>query len=673
MSILGGRCISKIILVFLVCFLLVHSLHSGSIRAANLETTPIVYSNQSPVIINLETDADSINYRLSLQAKLIKENSLKLENSRGVFRNVTLNFANLAESEYELLLILKDNVWNQSTKKIKLIVDRTAPVIELTNIRLCESNICASLLSKEAIKLTINESTTDSHKVQDLTTSNSNITITLLDNWELNQKYIFSFTAQDLAGNITKLEYQRFQTPEVGNGAGEVFGVTPQEPWGKSNNFSNQLVQANLEIDNTQAQITTKFTNFWIPEPVLTGSTSIDGGWQVYVNTVSPKMLIQLRVDIIIPSYYQALKLCGLSEVYHYLKPFLATDIDCLKTRLHIPDLNQLWQRSTAICSDRFFPWEIKNCLDSILSLGTRTTEIVKTSSIGAVTLDFLNNQLKLIQPVRIQETKTKSELKINQVDDTRLIRARSNIWGEFNYQGVKFVYGAQSPLSNSLQLSLNSASKAPSGSICQNQACRVLDLFYTNQWVNSKGKYLTWLSWDKDAGGKSCGAASAVMALNYFQSWTKNSDILQTYIFQDNNQSLSSKKCNKPGAFAVTAYDKNCNQSSLESIRSYFKQYHLQTKVHWPDQSAPDKFVTEVIKPGLEKKHLFILAYKKPIGHILLIKGITYNNRLVVNDPYRDIQNNYRKGIYDYSGKEAIYQLRPNNNFQINYLIEVY
>lgn len=203
----------------------------------------------------------------------------------------------------------------------------------------------------------------------------------------------------------------------------------------------------------------------------------------------------------------------------------------------------------------------------------------------------------------------------------------------------------------------------------CKGLVCKNLNIEYINQAVNDKGQWESWKNWPTKAGGQACGASASVMVNDYFNR-LPDQHRLKSYVFQDNNQKLKQKKCSRPGVFAVTAYNSACNQSSLGSIRSYLNQYQLNTTVHWAKNSNHDM---NIIKSAINKGRPVILSYRKPIGHIMVVKGYTQDGRLVVHDPYRDIQGNYIRGKYDYSGKDVVYKLVPNNKFQVNYFIEVY
>ena len=262
----------------------------------------------------------------------------------------------------------------------------------------------------------------------------------------------------------------------------------------------------------------------------------------------------------------------------------------------------------------------------------------------------------------------------------------RASVYGDVTIHGIKADYripnpevskahsGLSSVYSNILQIKQPiQTDRGSKQATCRNSACKILNVDYFNQAVDENGKWEQWPNWHLLAGGQSCGASSSVMVADYFKKLPQRSNHrLKSYVFQDNSQNLANKKCPKPGAFAVTSYNSYCNQSGLTGIGQYLTQQGLKYRVHWIDRTK-EKEGMEIIKKSIDNNRPIILSYTRPIGHILVVKGYTYNNQLVVNDPYRDIQNDYRKAIYDYSGRDAIYSLHPNSNYALNYLIEVY
>jgi hypothetical protein len=270
------------------------------------------------------------------------------------------------------------------------------------------------------------------------------------------------------------------------------------------------------------------------------------------------------------------------------------------------------------------------------------------------------------------QEGDVKFSFTTKKLKTNENIYAMASVYGYVRFGNQKFDYGKNensSYGSNILTIKPPEDRALKDIPKCKNQACKVLGVDYFNQGVNDKGNWETWPGWYYLAGGKSCGASSSVMVNDFYEKLPKGHR-LKSFVFQDNGQSLKHKKCNRPGAFAVTSYNSNCNASGLGSIRDYLSQYGLKTSVYWP--TGADNNLSQ-IKNALKNGRPLILSYKRPVPHILVVKGFTYDDHLIVNDPYRDIQNNYIKGRYDYSGKNAIYSLYPSSSFKLNYLIEVY
>jgi|GEM_PF-5340730 len=428
------------------------------------------------------------------------------------------------------------------------------------------------------------------------------------------------------------------------NYPGSVYGVSIDNPWGKNNNYANYIGTANLFIDYSLQPSRNTFSNIAAPTVQLTanlnnGTEQVAYGWAQPINS---KIQVQVYEN-----YLPTVKKHNCSPWSIYYKQCVNENILC--------GLPLFW----LVCSVTVpIPYADINWKYAGYTLASANESRVSLVNSTGQEVAFVNSPKDAAFKLTTKKTVF-----------TEILRARNFLTYSGNFAGRVFSF---TTANESAPLAAISSFVAPEAG-CNNSFCLVLGVDYTNQWVNSAGKYTSWAGWPADVGGKSCGAASSVMVTNYYSKLKRTGPELQSYIFKDNSEFLKNKKCNRGGAFAVTAYDSSCNQSSTDSIRNYLGQYGLTTKWHKPLRSSVESFTKDIIIPGLKQNHTFILSYTQPIGHILLITGVTYSGQLVVNDPYRDFQNNYIKGKYDYSGKGAIYQLYPNNNYTLNYILEVW
>lgn len=228
-----------------------------------------------------------------------------------------------------------------------------------------------------------------------------------------------------------------------------------------------------------------------------------------------------------------------------------------------------------------------------------------------------------------------------------------------------------------------NKSSQTPTGVDAGSQAtdisgikAKVLNIPYFNQWLEPDGQTAPQTPkipiadgfWD--LGNVICGAASSTMVAGFFSKLPFNKDDehdLKRFSYSDQGMSLPTKCTDKliGGAFGMTAFNSSCNQSSVAGMLSYFDQIGLVAK---SNTGSPD---FKTIKDSIDNSKPLIVSLSTfdGYGHIAVIKGYTEDGRLVMNDPWTDVQSGSRS--YSYKGKNALYKqnLEGQGNFMY-YLI---
>ncbi len=612
----------------------------------------VLYVNELEFQYKLDTDADEIDYRFL-------KDGIELESKK---TKGPISLQVKEQGKYRLEYILRDEVYNKTSPFVHdIVVDTQAPKLVVENLDLCDFSICAQITASERSTLF----DTETGKTYAQIDSNKQ-NIVLVSQWDWGKEYVFRLGLRDLAGNASNEITDSVRTPELSAAAGEVFGVTPKSPWGEDNKFQNKPSFLRLDIFGTNNY---KWSGV-IQEPLLTLADAPNGN--IYGHAINKNSDVQVEIYATTPSIYETAAKCGISKSTILFKPLINARISCLNIHYHFGNFAEAMNSIERKCARENF-WNVMYCYEkSFLN-----------SSHKFLSKDKFKPQHSLLE---VHSTKTPNLFEIWLENDSKfkissanrvaigdVLFAKSRIFGSFRFRGQDYSYRDNFNLSSlgSNFIQVKSSSVAVE-SKCNNISCRLLNISYFNQFIDENGKYEYWDGWQRSAGGQSCGAASAVMVSDFFGKLSKNNR-LKSYVFRDNGLSLNNKKCAKPGAFAVTAYDRHCNQSGVNGIQSYLAQNGLQSMNHWPSKNNNFRISFDIVKKAIDQGRPLIISYSQPIGHILVVKGYTYQGQIVVNDPYRDIQNKYIKGIYDYTGKDAIYSLYPNDKFYINYITEVY
>ncbi len=479
--------------------------------------------------------------------------------------------------------------------------------------------------------------------------------------------YVLLLSAYDDVYNKStfRQEFTVDLSPTGGSEDGFVYGAGRDYPWGKDVNYADEG-RVEFIADGYTGKATLQ--NFTLSAPVLTLSRLKGETVNTYGHGPTKQTPIYVKNFKIFPSYNQAKEICSLTYLPGFTQPFRKEDHDCLKRQIGDLDLTLLIERVNKSC-DQIIYWHRLDCISKFASqrpkkhIGTveRKVEHVRISYQTSLEQEFAHTWQE--QDSKFQLT----SVKINRVV------TRATAYGSIEVEGYKASYQVDSNYSGFLiPIFIPEENSLPVNTKCGNTSCRILPVAYFNQAVNDSGKWENWPSWHKLAGGQSCAAASSVMALGFLKKLT-GGHRLKSYVFQDNGQNLRHKVCQKPGAFAVTSANTNCNHSSVGTTRNYLEQYGLKTKTYWAAGNVAAKNShLQMVKASIDRGKPVLLSYKHPVSHVLLIVGYTFDNQIVVNDPYRDIQNNLIRGKYDYSGKGAIYTLYPEGKFSLNYLTEI-
>lgn len=192
------------------------------------------------------------------------------------------------------------------------------------------------------------------------------------------------------------------------------------------------------------------------------------------------------------------------------------------------------------------------------------------------------------------------------------------------------------------------------------------LNVPYVNQWKNRDGStspndILPGSGWR--LGWVTCGATSSVMIGAFYGKLKYTEErSLKEYAYMDKGQNLPNY-CMPDGimggAFGVTG-NGYCNQSSPAGIKDYLSRIGLKSKYLNLNQASIIKSIDEG-KP-------IILSTLLPLSHILVIKGYTSDNRVIVNDSFGD--ENESTTNYSMNGESAVYDLYKD--FSVNYLLQV-
>ena len=224
---------------------------------------------------------------------------------------------------------------------------------------------------------------------------------------------------------------------------------------------------------------------------------------------------------------------------------------------------------------------------------------------------------------------------------------------------GIAFAQIGSRPFSPTT--TLGTSQTLPDGS-------KVLSVPYFNQFLEPDGNYYPYQGW------RMCGAAASVMVAGYYGKLGYNNDpaVLKKYVYQDMGQGLPRYCSEYAGAFSVTAQG-YCGYSSTIGINQYLGFYGLQSRsmsVSFPE-----------VKRSIDLGHPLIGSIAYPWGHIFVIKGYTPDGKIVVNDSFKNWQDDKAEGDgqpvqYSNNGNSAIYDLNYTvygKPTEFLYMLEVY
>jgi hypothetical protein len=186
----------------------------------------------------------------------------------------------------------------------------------------------------------------------------------------------------------------------------------------------------------------------------------------------------------------------------------------------------------------------------------------------------------------------------------------------------------------------------------------KVLNVPYFNQYIELDGNYSPFNGWQM------CGAASSTMIVAFYGKITYSiSSDLKKYMYQDRGQRLPNY-CPfsiSSGAFGVTSKGAGCLYSATSGIQEYLSFYGLKAR--------QIGFNFESIKSSIDSGNPVIYSTSFPFDHIAVVKGYTTDGKIIMNDPYKNVQDgsyminglyfgNGKPNTYSYNGENAIYNL---------------
>ncbi len=216
----------------------------------------------------------------------------------------------------------------------------------------------------------------------------------------------------------------------------------------------------------------------------------------------------------------------------------------------------------------------------------------------------------------------------------------------------------------------------------------KINDAPYINQYLNESGEL-----GDPIDGWMMCGANAAVMGLiqngilpdNQFYGNKKYTYSIDGVVINDFRRCPSTPNMsNIRGAFSYTAIPHsgfNCNINGWEYIASYMTGAGHGVNVLKPQDALEEieyynfagkskNSYMSWVKTVIDQDGGIIQALgNDSLGHIILVKGYTYDGRIVVNDSYTNLMKSEDHWEYDFTGNGAIYDYEnPNVGFSYSF-----
>lgn len=543
------------------------------------------------------------------------------------------------DGNYELFLASIDAAGNRSILNSILVErDTVAPETPQVKLSLHNSNIIARITGETGSTLTINGKTTK-HSLD----PSGTITIDLVENFAGEKKYVFTISLIDTAGNESNLSVSSLVTTATVQGDPHVEGAQTLNPWGdKGYQWEQVPVSADVYIDNNGSY---SFSNVVIPKPVI---TYIDWdlenyyvyGYGAYVG--KPINFNVYRSEYNAKFYlYEALDKCGVNYKNKIIFGLSSAQFACTRNLLGI---------STFALGNwlKMIPISL-NYEGNTVTVPAEYQGKIQTTIDHSLIHVYKNNtwqEPSTPPPWRpagdsTSEGRFRFDWPIQIIEHPDKISITTKLYGTTTWQGKPIKYiGLESAISNTHRI--------PKTEI-EGVKAVLLDVPFFNQYIEpNQTRYPT-------DGWKMCGAASGVMTVGYFGRLVyafSDGHSLKKYMYSDSGQGIPNNKCGG-GAFEMTSAG-TCSRSYAEHIAKYLlKSADKQSK-----HVAKLKF--DEIKENIDNKKPVIIAVgdskQGGFGHVLVIIGYTSNGKLVVNDPYTNLQK-YGRGWQSYNtGEKAVY-----------------
>ena len=678
-----------------------------------LNSNYITKDNQVSISTNAERNADIqywLNFKSNLNANRVGEyRFFQNPASRKSTQKFTLN--NLSDENtycmklinnrrtgicndgiYSFQIKATDTAGNGSNSKIINIErDTVAPADPIVSEPyICGTDICVDVSGETGASLILNENFIG--KI-----GNDKETYKLIYNYEFSKSYDFDLYLSDNAKNNSNHIQKNIVTPYDEHGRGSVEGASTDSPFADKSGV--KLSPVNMEI-TTDARGANPQVSYKVPTPELTyvythGDNTVD------INGIAVQKYhyINVKMHVQYFNYNDARSFCSVVSIDN--ADYLAKN--CMQNMMGISEdeIKNLPNKIDSECKAFFVPLPFCDKPSSFAKKEDYTLQkFVDNSEVSIFRTTYPD--IHIIGPVasntkyldRIWNDSAQGNFTYHTriSDDLKsgdTVKTISRIYGKIGFSWLEtqvsddqkknipeftsINYGntdgqhsdkdMHSEFSNSLLVDKSEYV------IIKGKEAKVLDVPYFNQNLDADNRrdVSPWY------GGQVCGAASSVMIAGYYGkiNYDKNDPVntLRPYVFLDNPvagkdgvtkqlQSIPKGTCGG-GAYGVTKYGECTNGSLAQSIQKYLDRVGIS------NESNLDYNFLE-IKKSIDKGKPIIVDIKKPIGHYFVIVGyIKDTNKVVVNDPYRDLQNN-SNGPYDTSGKWAVYDLNNKNVFSI-------
>lgn len=545
------------------------------------------------------------------------------------------------DGEYKFNVKSTDAAGNASNIAIFHIErDTVAPSAPKVTLAVEGSSIVTSVTGEPFSAVQVNEKESNFDIDSDGTTK-----ATLVKYYQGETKYTFDVALVDLAGNTSAKTTVSIATPATGMGEGTVEGAKSLNPWAEGK-YSWNPRPASVEL-YLRHDGSSYFKNEIIPKPAI---TYID--WDLenyYVYGYGPYYIMPFQVRVYKEggsktyTLGEALDTCEVRNHHSLIFIMSNEEFNCTQNLLGISKFTlSLWLKSLPLS----FSFKGNSHTENHKLLGTVDT-IVSHALIHV----YKNGNWQeapswpswRVAGGADSKGKFKFDWPLELMKNPDNLSVTVKLYGSFDWDGKNYDYlGLESPRSDE---------KTIPNTTIDGVTAVVLDVPYFNQYLEPDGTK------NPKDGWKMCGAASAVMVAGYFEKLSydeSNEHSLKKYQYSKSGQDwIKSNKCGG-GAFDITSGG-GCSSSAIAGIKNYL------SKTTGEVYSNAERIKFDDIKRNINqhKPVIYDVGEKGDLsfGHILIIIGYTSDGRLIVNDPYTDLEEYGSNWSYYDSGKQTVYQ----------------